>query len=160
MRNKYLIRALVGCVVMLIGLVSAFAGDSIYGKVTEVKSADVVILDYGTGQYVIRIVGIDVPKEGAVAIQAKEFVAKLLLGKNARMRLDHRAENGEMVSQLLTADSEIGFKDVGVELVKEGLAQRQQGRDLQFGYKYGELNTAEREAREAKRGLWATAQSK
>src|ERR1039458_1180303 len=88
MRNKYLIRALVGCVVMLIGLVSAFAGDSIYGKVTEVKSADVVILDYGTGQYVIRIVGIDVPKEGAVAIQAKEFVAKLLLGKNARMRLD------------------------------------------------------------------------
>jgi hypothetical protein len=40
------------------------------------EGADVVILDYGKGQYIVRIIGVDVPKEGPVASQAREFVAK------------------------------------------------------------------------------------
>jgi endonuclease YncB( thermonuclease family) len=155
MRNKRVIQGCVGCLVLLAGLFPAFAGDSVYGKVTEVRSADVVILNYGRGQYVIRIIGIDVAKEGPVAGQAKEFVAKLVLGKNARMRLGSRAENGEMVSQLFTDDPVIGIKDVGLELVRNGLARRQQGEDYQFGYKYHELTKAEIEAQRAQRGLWA-----
>jgi endonuclease YncB( thermonuclease family) len=158
MRNKWIMRCFSACLVLLAGLIPSFAGDSLYGKVTEVRSADVVILDYGTGKYVIRIMGIDVPKEGPVANQAREFVAKLVLGKNARMRLGSRADNGEMIARLFTADPAIGIKDIGVELVRSGLARRQQGEDYQFDYKYGELSTAEREARDAKRGLWATTQ--
>ena len=61
--------------------VSVYAGKSIYGKVTEVKSADVLTLDYGTGQYSIRIAGIDAPEEGLFATEAKQFVANLVLGK-------------------------------------------------------------------------------
>jgi len=60
----------------------AFPADSFYGKVRAVKSADVMILDYGKGQYVVRIIGVDVPKERPVASSARELVAKLVLGKN------------------------------------------------------------------------------
>jgi len=82
MKNRWAIRGFLGCLVLLAGLLPAFAGDSFYGKVIEVRSADVVILDYGKGQYIVRIIGVDVPKEGPVASQAREFVAKLVLGKN------------------------------------------------------------------------------
>jgi len=156
MRNKRAMQCSIVCLVLLAGLLPAFAGDSLYGKVPEVRSADVVILDYGKGQYVIRIIGIDVPKEGPIASEARQFVAKLVLEKNARMRLGSRTENGEMVCRLFTDDPVIGIKDVGLELVRAGLARRQPGEDYQFGYKYGEFSAAEREAREAKRGLWTT----
>lgn len=131
---------------------------ALYGKVTAVTSADVVTLDYTTGHYVVRIVGVDVPKEGPIAGEAKDFVARLVLGKNVRMLLGSRAENGDMVSQLFTDDPAIGIKDVGLELIRAGLARRQQGEDYQFGYKYGELSAAMREAQKARRGLWATTQ--
>jgi endonuclease YncB( thermonuclease family) len=160
MKNNRVIQGFVGCVVLLAGFLPAFAGDSLYGKVTEVRSADVVILDNGHAQYVIRIIGIDVPKDGPIASEAKQFVAKLVLGKNARMRLGSRAENGDMVARLLTDDPVIGIKDVGLELMRAGLARRQKGEDSQFDYKYGELTKAENQAREGKRGLWAPAQSK
>ena len=127
------------------------AGDSIYGKITEVKSADVVVLDYGEGQYTVRVVGIDVPREGAVNRESREFVSKLLLGKNARLRFEGRNSNGEMVGRLFTDDPEIGIKDVGLELVRSGLARRKP----KYDYKYGELAKAEEEARRNRRGLWA-----
>jgi endonuclease YncB( thermonuclease family) len=56
-----------------------------------------------------------------------------------------------MMARLFTDDPEIGIKEVGVELVRAGLARRQKGFDL----KYGELAAAEKEAQGARRGLWA-----
>jgi endonuclease YncB( thermonuclease family) len=136
---------------------AAYAGDSLWGKVTAVKEPTLVILDYGTGSYEIRIVGIDAPKAGeAGAAEAQKFVSDLVLNKNARMRLHHRAANGEMVCRLFTDDAVIGIKEVGVEMVRAGLARRQEGYDE----KYGELAAAETEARSAGRGLWAPAAGK
>jgi len=154
MRKKWTIECILGCLVFGVAILPASAGDSIYGKVTEVKSAEVVVFDYGEGQYNIRVVGVDTPKTRRLAGEAKQFVANLVLGKNARMRFEYRAKNGEMVSRLFTDDPAIGIKDVGVELVKAGLARRQ----ANYDYKYGELSAAENEARRAKRGLWAAAQ--
>jgi endonuclease YncB( thermonuclease family) len=74
------------------------------------------------------------------------------------MRLGSRSENGEMVARLLTDDPVNGIKDVGLELVRAGLARRQQGEDAQFDYKYGDLSAAEREAQKARLGIWATTQ--
>lgn len=150
MKAKWISAHLLGVLLLVPGLCPVFAGDSIYGKVTEVRSADLLIFDYGGGQYELRLVGIDMP-EGPLAEQAKQLVADLVLGKNVRMRFDHRAPNGEMLSRVLTDDPVIGIKDVGVELVRAGLARR----EPQFDYKYGELSAAEREARNAQRGLWA-----
>lgn len=154
---------LLGLLVFGTGLLPAFAGDSLYGRVTAVKSAEVVVFEYGaaggqgrsaartTGRYDLRLVGIDAPESGARAREARQFVANLVLGKNARMRFEYRNRNGEMLSRLFTDDPAVGIKDVGLELIRAGLARRQSDYD----YKYGELSAAEREARAAGRGLWA-----
>lgn len=152
MRKKYTTAVFLPLLIFGIALFPAVAGDSLYGKVTAIKSAQVVVLDYRTGHYNIRIVGIDVP-EGAVAKQAQQFLTKLLLGKHARMRLEQRARNGDMIARLFTDDPVLGIKDVGLELVRNGLARRHE----QYDYKYGELAAAENEAQKAGRGLWATA---
>jgi endonuclease YncB( thermonuclease family) len=162
MRKRWYAGGLLGLLALAMGLRPAFAGDSLYGKVTAVKSAEVVVFEYDagssgrtatrkTGQYDLRIVGIDAPESGSAARQARQLVASLVLGKNARMRFEYRNKNGEMLSRLFTDDPTAGIKDVGLELVRAGLARRQSDYD----YKYGELSAAEREARAAGRGLWA-----
>lgn len=154
MRKRWATAGFIGLLILGAGHFSAISGKSLYGKVIEVRSEDLVVLDYGTGRYIVRIVGIVPPKEGPLALKAKQFVSNLVLGKDANMRLEGRSENGEMVSRLFTADPRIGIKDVGLELVRAGLARREPNYD----YKYGELAKAENEARGAKRGVWATAQ--
>jgi endonuclease YncB( thermonuclease family) len=157
MKNRSSLRNLVACLFMLVCSFPVSAGDSLYGKITEVRSADVVVLNYGNGSYVVHIIGVEVPRNERIATRAKEFVSSLVLGKNARIRLASRLENGELVCQLYTTDPGAGIKDVGVELLRAGLAQRQQAEDYQLGYKYSELSVAQREARAAKRGLWTLA---
>ena len=157
MRKNFFFRCL-GCMILLTGVLPIFAGDSLYGKVIEVKSANVVVFDYGTGQYVVRIIGIDVPKLGLIAARSKEVVIKMVLGKGARIRFQGRNKEGEMVSRLMADDPVNGVKDVGLELIRKGLARRQPGEDHDFGYKYGELTRAETEAKERKRGLWSSGQ--
>jgi len=163
---------LLGLLVFGAGLLPALAGDSFYGRVTAVKSAEVVVLESipGTeggpaagsrgrstaprpGRYDVRLIGVDAPESGPAARAARQFLTDLVLGKNARMRFEYRNRNGEMVSRLLVDDpaAEGGIKDVGLEMVRAGVARRQSNYD----YKYGELSVAEREARSARRGLWA-----
>ena len=153
MRKKWVARQLLFFLVLGVGLCPAFAGDSLYGRITEVKSADVVTLDYGGGQYDLKLVGIDVP-EALMGDQARQFVADMVLGKNARMRFDHRTKEGVMLARLFTDDPDpaIGIKDVAMEMVRAGMARRQKN----FDFKYGELAAAEREAQSARRGMWAT----
>jgi endonuclease YncB( thermonuclease family) len=139
------------------GRFDAMAADSFSGKVTEVRSADVIVVDYGSGQYVVRIVGIDAPKEGPIAAEARRFVSEKVMGKGIRARFQGRDNNGEMVSRVFVGDP---GDDVGLEVVRAGLAQRQAAPDPEYGYKYGELSRAENEAREAKRGLWAASTPK
>jgi endonuclease YncB( thermonuclease family) len=135
------------------GVCPAFAGDSIYGTITEVRSAETVTFDYGDGKYQVRIIGVDAPRNATLAKRARDFVSSLVLGKKVRIRFDHRAPNGVMVSRVFTDDPVLGIREVGVELVRAGLAQRQRNYD----YKYGELSAAENEARSSRRGLWAIA---
>jgi endonuclease YncB( thermonuclease family) len=163
MNGSWARRGLFALAVLGAGLVPAFAGDSLYGRVTQVKEATLVTLTYDTGtpgqagSYDIRLVGIDAPKPGeAHADEARQWVSNLLLNKNARMRLHHRASNGEMVCRLFTDDPVIGIQEVGTEMLRAGLARRQAGYDE----KYGELAKAEAEARAAQRGIWAPAASK
>jgi len=149
--SKLATTTLLGLLAFWIVPVSVCAGKSIYGKVTEIKSAEALTLDYGTGRYDIRVAGIDVPQEEPFATEAKRFVANLVLGKNVRLRFLGRTPNGEMLGRLDTDDPLIGIKEVAQELVRAGLARVQKDFD-------GELIKAENEAREAKRGLWLPAQ--
>jgi endonuclease YncB( thermonuclease family) len=156
MKQGWARRGLLGLAVLGAALAPAYAGDSLYGRVTQVRQADLITLNYGEGAYEIRLVGVQVPKGGEPrAAEALEFVKDLLLGKNARMRLVRRAPSGELVCRLFTDDPVLGIKEVGVELLRAGLARRQPDYDE----KYGELAKAESEARATQRGIWAPAPS-
>lgn len=153
MRKKWAIAGFLGLLILGAGWFPARAGDSLYGKVTAVKSASVVTFDYGAGQYDLRLVGIEPAKDGALAAEAVRLVSTMVLGKNARMRFEGRGD-GLMRSRLFIPDPVRGSREVAQELVRAGLARRQEG----FDFKYGELAAAESEARTARRGLWAAIQ--
>lgn len=143
--------AFLGFAILIAGSAPVSAGDSIYGRISEVRSANGVVLQHGGGgRFNIRIAGIELPRQKASADRAKDFVQNFALGKNARLRLGYREKDGTFVGRIHIDDPDIGIKDVGIELVRSGLAQKQ----ANFDYKYGELAAAEREARAAKRGLW------
>lgn len=146
-------RVLLGCVALVLGMcgLHALAADSIYGRVTAVRSTDVVVFNYGKGEYVLRIIGIDPPSDTARSTASRRFVSNMVLGKNVRMRLERKAPNGDLYARLYTDDPVIGIKDVGLELIRAGLARRQPTYDG----KYGEMAAAENEARTARRGVWA-----
>ncbi|HMJ46923.1 MAG TPA: thermonuclease family protein [Ferruginibacter sp.] len=134
---------------LCLAFISASFGDSLYGKVTAVKSATEMTFVYNdTGKYEIRLIGIDVPKN--ISDQSTRFVTRMILHKNARIRFEGRTRNNEMLVRLFTDDSISGIKEVALELVKSGFALRRQG----FDYKYGELSVAQAQAQKAKRGFW------
>jgi len=138
------------------GPVPSRAGDSIYGKIIAVRSATDLTLDYGAGTYPVRLIGIEVaPLDGAsraLQADARALVAHLTMNRHARLRFYGRTADGVMLGRLQTDDPEIRLKDVGLELIRAGLAARA----ANFDYPYGELSRVEAEARAARRGLWST----
>lgn len=154
MRTNASIACFVAVVLGLCGS-PALAADSIYGRVTAVRSPDVVVFNYGTGQgagqYVLRIIGIDPPTDRARVADSTRFLSNLVLNKNVRMRLERKAPNGDLYARLFTDDPVNGIKDVGLEMIRAGLARRQPTYDG----KYGEMAAAENEARSARRGIWS-----
>lgn len=142
------------CLLLVLGLHPhgrTHAGDSLYGTVVNVKSPELISIASGNEICDIRILGIEAPEDKTLAKQATELLFKLAVDRKARTHLEYVTPEGEMLSRVFTDDPVIGIKDLGVELVKAGLAKRQSG----FDYKYGELSAAEDEARKAQRGLWA-----
>lgn len=134
-------------------------GDSTYGTITAVRRSNLVVFNYGKGEYNVALVGIAVSGNNAVEARARQFLNSMVLGKRVQFRFEYRARNGEMIGRLLTTDSASAAsgrpfvpRDVGVELVAAGLARRQ----ADYDYKYQELSKAESSARTARRGLWAT----
>lgn len=154
MRMRWTVAGFLSLLILGAGLSPAGAGDSLYGKVTEVKSGKVVTLDYGAGQYVVRLIGIELAKDKRLGDRAAAMVRKMVLGKNARMRFEGLGEDGLMQARLYTDDPILGIREVAPALVRAGLATRQKG----FDFKYGELSAAESEARSAHRGVWAVDQ--
>jgi len=147
MRHRIWARAVVGVVVLLLAGMPLFAGDAFNGRVTGVQTAEVMIVDTGHETFAVRLFAVQAPAEGVLAAAAKQFVEKLVLGNVIRARFEGR-RNGQMVSIVGVGDPGV---DVGLELVRAGLAQRRPGED----YKYKEMSRAEEEARRERRGLWA-----
>ena len=149
MRVKLFVPVVLGFVLFCLAIPSTFAGDAFDGTVKAVRSVDLIVVESGKTQYEVRLVGIVGPKEGAVAEEGRRFVSNLVLGKEVRMRFEYRTKDGQMLSRVFTGDPGI---DVGIEVLRTGLARKQ----ARYDYKYGELSAAENEAKKARRGLWAT----
>ena len=134
---------------------TGFAGDSVYGTVTAVRPADLVVtFDYGAGTYEVRLAGIDNPRDSEMAEQAAAFVSQRLVRKNCRLRFENRTPDGQVIGRLFTDDPDYGITDIGVELVRAGLVTRQGDYE---GYKYGELEEAEKQAKDGRNGIWKSA---
>jgi endonuclease YncB( thermonuclease family) len=134
-------------------LVSAHAGDSFVGRVTAVKSANVITMQQGDIVYDVRINGIVVDQDVTRARDARNALSALVLDRNVRLRFDKRVE-GQMTGRIrigaIGKPDEV-VKDVGVELVRAGLVRA----DATYPkYRYGQMQSAEAEARQARRGLW------
>jgi endonuclease YncB( thermonuclease family) len=121
----------------------------LWGKITAVPGPDTVVLDYGDGSYELRIVGVSIPPE--LAVQARQFVINRVLNKHARMWLAYRDKEGRMFVELLTAEPGVKTQNVGVELIRFGLASKLDN----INDKYREYAAAAAEARAEHRGMWA-----
>ena len=145
------IAALLGMVMVTSAHVTPPPGDSVYGRVTAVRRADLVVFNHAAGDYTLRLVGVAVPTATRAADTAAAFVRNMVLNRPARMRLEGRDRNGVLRARLYTAGADAGIREVNVELVRAGLARKV----ANFDFKYGELANAEREARAARRGVFA-----
>lgn len=131
----------------------SFAGDSAYGRVIEVRSVDVVVMEFGSSRFVVRLAGVVPPKEAKFAAQGQQFVEALVRGRGARMRTEGRNNDGEMVARVFVDDPQTIVKDAGVAVVLAGLACA----GATSAYKYHELQDAQAIAKRERRGIWASA---
>ncbi|MEO8458957.1 MAG: thermonuclease family protein [Dokdonella sp.] len=127
---------------------------SLYGKVVSVESGDRLTFDYGNGVYRVRIFGIDAPSGNEpLAADSRLFTRNLVMGPGHETRLwiEDRNAAGEMVAKVI-----VDGIDVGLELVRSGMAARLQDAHYKPFSKYqpDALVAAEETARAAGRGLW------
>jgi endonuclease YncB( thermonuclease family) len=124
-------------------------------RVVGIQDGDTVtVLDAANQQHRIRLAGIDAPeKSQAFGNAAKEHLARLAFGKHAELRCAKRDRYGRAVCSLF-----VGARDVGLEQVRSGhawwfreYAREQSPEDRKV------FESAEIEAREARRGLWRDA---
>lgn len=141
------------CLLMAVGSIgSAVAGDSMVGRVVAVKSANLITLDWGDGTRDVRINGIVIDAKASASANAA--LSKMVLGKMVRLRFDGLTAKKELSGRIWLGGidkPEEPVKDVGVELVRAGAVLRDTAYDH---YRYGELASAEAEARQNRRGLW------
>ncbi len=151
---------LVGLVVTVCLAPSAGAGEWQWGRVTALKAAEVVAFEGSGADYDVRLLGVDAPEPGQpFADEAQRFLQGRLLGETVRLRVSHRNAQGELVARVLWGPDG-GQVDVGLELVRAGLAWREPAvryKPLRKG-EPDELSAAEQQAREQRAGLWSASQ--
>lgn len=121
------------------------ASPIVSGVVVSVSDGDSITVLAGGQRLPIRLEGIDCPEGGQpYGVEAEEFTRQLLLGRTVSFRVKERDDYGRLVARAYLAD-----EDVSVTLVKRGFAWhfRRYSDDRR-------IETAEREARKAKLGLW------
>jgi endonuclease YncB( thermonuclease family) len=141
-----------------LALASALACSSaatITGRVVAVADGDTVtVLDASNTQHKIRLSGIDAPeKNQPFGMRSKQSLSDLVFDRQVDVETDKRDKYGREVGKIL-----ITGQDVNLTQVTRGFAwhykqyEREQSANDRKLY-----DAAEREARSAKRGLWADA---
>lgn len=129
-------------------IVQPCLADAFTGQVGGVIDGDTIdVLHNGQAER-IRLNGIDCPeKKQAYGKKAKQFTSTLAYGKEVTIQVLRKDRHGRTVGDVVLTDG----TNVSRELVKAGLAwwYRQYSKDASLG-------VLEEDARQAKRGLWAT----
>lgn len=125
----------------------AYADSAYEGRVVGVSDGDTItVLVGGHKQIKVRLAEIDAPeKSQAFGQRTKQSLSDMVFGKTVRVEQRDVDRYGRVVGRVF-----IGGTDVNAEQVRQGMAwvYRQYLRDTA-------LLTVEKEAREARRGLWS-----
>ncbi len=120
------------------------------GRVVGVIEGDDVLVLHDGLKEDVRLNGIDCPEKGqAYGERAKEFTTRLALRKTVRVLVQGADAFGRTLGKVVLPDGRI----LNHELVKAGLAWWFR----QYAPENAEVARFEKEAREAKRGLWRDA---
>lgn len=128
-------------------------GETISAKVVGVTDGDTItVLDAGMVQHKIRLAGIDAPeKKQPFGQRAKERLSELVGGKTVEVETEKQDRYGRTVGKVFTDG-----RDTNLTMVVSGFAwhykkyQNEQSPSDRLLY-----NSAEQDARAARRGLWA-----
>jgi endonuclease YncB( thermonuclease family) len=134
-------------VLFALAALPAVAAEPLTGKVVSVTDGDTVrVLDAANVQHKVRLNGIDAPERGQpFGTVARDRLAALVMGKAVKVHDDGRDKWGRTLGRI-----EIEGRDVNKQMVVDGLAWHY----VRYS-KDTRLAAAERDARAAKRGLWA-----
>lgn len=142
-------------------VIVAFAGSSAFGQgpglqaiaeevwsgqVTQVRSADTLVILYGTGSHHFKLDGIRPPRDlPALADRAAELLRERLVGKGVQVRVRGYLNGGKVPTGVVL----LGGVDVRINPVAEGLVAYCPRHVVDV-----KVQDAQRIAKEAKRGLW------
>ncbi|MBN1911031.1 MAG: thermonuclease family protein [Pirellulales bacterium] len=140
-------RQLLPAIVVVIGMAwSCSAADTLSGKVTEVKSGDTLVVVIDGSEKTIALAGLAAPSQNHE------------LAEKAKKELAARVADRDVTVQMLGRDKDRGDtaavwhekRSINAEMLREGWAWFDPRHP-----EYKALASAEKEARTARRGLWA-----
>lgn len=116
------------------------------GECVAVSDGDTIKILVDKEQVVVRLASIDAPeKRQPFGTKSREHLAELVFRKECVVEVTGKDGYGRKIGKVRVDDV-----DVNSQMVKDGFAWQYKQYD-----KSKELEQIEREAREAKRGLWA-----
>ena len=117
------------------------------GNVVAVTSGDTLTVRFANGSVTVRLAGIDAPEQGQpYANRARKSLAMMTFGRRVRVVATNGAHDGDLFARLYVAE-----RDINAEMVRLGYAWAERKLGAEFA-----LLRLEREAREDRRGLWAS----
>jgi micrococcal nuclease len=141
-------------VVVLVLLQTAYGAEH---EVTRVHDGDTIKVKGDSGELTIRLVGIDAPEKSKkkrepgqrFSQQSTKYLAGLVLNHYVDIKPYGYDRYGRILGLLV-----LGGKEINLEMVKMGFAEVYRGKSAK-GFDPVPYLYAEREAREAKKGMWA-----
>jgi endonuclease YncB( thermonuclease family) len=139
--------SLLSIAVIVLWALTALAG-ALSGQVVRVLDGDLLEIHHQGKTERIRLNGIDCPETGqAYGERAKQATSELVSGKDVMLNTYGPDKNGRTIADVLLSDG----TNVNYVLVKEGWCWW----DRKYAPGNRKLEGLEKEAREAKKGLWA-----
>lgn len=124
-----------------------WTADSFAAKVIGIKDGDTYVVLYRNEEIVIRLEHIDCPESGqAYGKNAKQYASKLCFGKTIEVLHHNKIDRyGRLIATLYDGDI-----NINLEMVRVGYAWhfKKYSQDKEY-------DQMEKDARSAKRGLWA-----
>jgi micrococcal nuclease len=134
-------------IVALLSTSFSFAGEQLSGKCVAIHDGDTLSILLDGKPVKIRLWGIDAPElKQAFGFRAKQALSELAFGKPVRIEVIDRDRYGRIVGRVF-----INNTNINLVMVERGLA---------WWYRYHasgakDLETAEKNARSARLGLWS-----